>query len=115
MNSLETYNDISPQAKLDIANDILKECTWGNTTLTPQDIISLCENKEHCKIVFSKIFQSSRSMYEHLRLIKKEWIIEFINEQKISKFNEEYFTQRKDLLIYFFIDSTHKVKGLEWD
>lgn len=100
--------------KLKIAEDILRECTWGNTRLTPQNIVELCEDKIGCKIIFSKIFHNSRSMYEHLRLIKREWVIELIKNQKIGKFNEEYLKHRKDLLIFFFIDSNHKVEGLSW-
>lgn len=60
------------------------------------------------------IFQSSRMMIEHLKLIKKEWVMDFIKEQRISKFNERYFKHRKDLLIYFYIDKNHKIEELEW-
>lgn len=110
----KNYNNISYQTKLAIAKDILKECTWNNTMLMPQDVIKMAENKDDCKFIFSKIFENSRSMYEHLRLIKREWIVELIKAQRIGRFKEAYFKQRKDLLIYFFIDSNHKFKGVEW-
>lgn len=110
----DNYNNISQQQKLYIAKDILNECTWGNTRLTPNDVIKFCEDRNDCKIIFSKIFQSSRSMYEHLRLIKREWVIELINKQQVPRFNHQYFKKRKDILIKLFIDSNHKVEGLEW-
>lgn len=110
----ENYNNISYETKLAIAKDILKECTWNNTMLTPQDVIKMAEKKDSCKLIFSMIFENSRSMYEHLRLIKREWIVELIKAQRIGRFKEKYFQRRKDVLICFFIDSSHKVEGLSW-
>lgn len=100
--------------KLEIAKDILEHCYWGNTAFTPQDIINCCQDKKTAKMIFSAIFQNSRCMYEHLKLVRKEWIIEFIQEQQIPSIKCKYFKKRKDLLIAFFIDPNHKVEGLEW-
>lgn len=97
-----------------LAHSLIEQCTWNNTNLSVKDIIELCEEKQGAKIVFSMIFQNSRMMCEHLKLIKKEWIVDFIKEQKIGKFNERYFKHRKDVLIYFFVDANHKIKDLEW-
>lgn len=108
------YNNISYESKLTIAKQILKECYWNNTKYSPEDIIQKCEDKFFAKCIFSAIFQNSRNMFEALRLIKLEWVIEFIENQRIGNFRREDFTRRKDILINLFIDENHTIKGFEW-
>lgn len=105
--TLSNFNDIDDEQKLLIAKQILKECYWNNTKYTPEDIILNAQDHFLAKTLFSAIFQNSRHMFEALRLIKLEWVIEFIKNQRIGNFRKKDFTRRKDILIHLFIDRNY--------
>lgn len=107
--TLNNFNNIDDEQKLRIAKQILKECYWNNTRYTTEDIISNAQDYFLAKTLFSAIFQNSRHMFEALRLIRLEWVVEFIKNQKIANFRKEDFTRKKDILIHLFIDRNHLV------
>lgn len=92
----------SKEEKLKIAENILKTCYWGNTTMTPEYIVENIENdKELGKQLFSAIFQSSYEMYYNLGIMKEEWVKEFIidQNQRLGTYKREFLEARMDDLI----------------
>lgn len=87
--------------KLEIAGHILKHCFWGNTALTPQDIIKNIDKKDFARNMFSAIFQNSPDMLKDLSLIKREFVMEFIisQNQRLGYFKRDYLEPRIDFLI----------------
>lgn len=87
--------------KLEIANEILNTCYWGNMTFTPQEIIDYCANKETTKQIFSAIFQNSSDMFRHLSLIDNEWVKEMIisQNQRLGYHERDFLEARLDELI----------------
>ena len=92
---------MSESQKLEIANDIINTCYWGNMTFTPQEIIDYCANKETAKQIFSAIFQNSNDMFRHLSLIDDEWVKEMIisQNQRLGHFKRDFLESRLDELI----------------
>lgn len=93
--------EMTNEQKLEIANEILNTCYWGNVSFTPQDIIDCCENKSDAKLIFSAIFQNSNDMFKHLSLINTEWVKEMIisQNQRLGHFKKDFLEPRMDKLI----------------
>lgn len=100
--------------KKEIAQRILKECFWGNTNLTPSEILERINDYNFAKWIFSAIFENSKNMTLMLSIIKKEWVKEFIKARKIGRFKQDYFQERLDALICIYLDRTHQIKGRVW-
>ncbi|WP_232000194.1 hypothetical protein [Helicobacter cinaedi] len=92
------------KTQIQIAQNILNHCYWGNTNMTAEFIVENIKNKEFAKRIFSAIFQSSQAMIEDLRIIKEEWVREFIVEQnqKLGYFKRFYLEPRLDRLIQYY-------------
>ncbi|MGX2972967.1 hypothetical protein [Helicobacter sp. T3_23-1059] len=87
--------------KLEIANEIINTCYWGNMRFTPQTIIDYCANKETAEQIFSAIFQNSNNMFNHLSLIDNEWVKEMIisQNQRLGYHKRDFLETRLDELI----------------
>ncbi|HHD0454841.1 TPA: hypothetical protein ACOS3E_001583 [Campylobacter coli] len=93
---------MSEKTKLQIAEHILKNCYWGNTTMTPSFIVEHIQDKDFAKRIFSAIFQNSLTMFEDLKIIdNEEWIKEFIisQNQRLGYHKRFYYEERLDELI----------------
>lgn len=91
-----------PKTNIQIAQNILNHCYWGNTNMTAEFIANnIASDKYLAKQIFSAIFQNSQTMIEDLSIIKEEWIKEFIIEQnqKLGYFKRFYLEPRLDELI----------------
>ena len=73
--------------------------------MTAEFIVENIKNKEFAKRIFSAIFQSSQAMIGDLRIIKEEWVREFIVEQnqKLGYFKWFYLEPRLDRLIQYYM------------
>lgn len=87
--------------KLEIANEILQTCYWGNVSFSPQDIVDYCDKKETAERIFSAIFQNSNDMFKHLSLIDTEWVKEMIisQNQRLGYHKRDFLESRLDELI----------------
>lgn len=106
------------KTKLEIAENILKNCYWGNTNMTPEYIVENIKKDESLvKQIFSAIFQNSLTMIEDLKIIDDENIIKELiisQNQRLGHFKRDYYEKRIDYLIeYYKIENTGIRKKLE--
>ncbi|MFG5115480.1 hypothetical protein [Campylobacter lari] len=90
------------KTKLEIAENILKECYWGNTNMTPSFIVEHIQDKDFAKRIFSAIFQNSLTMIEDLKIFDdQEMVKEFIisQNQRLGYHKRFYYEERLDELI----------------
>lgn len=91
------------KTKLEMAENILKNCYWGNTNMTPEYIVENIKKDESLvKQIFSAIFQNSLTMIEDLKIIDDENIIKELiisQNQRLGHFKRDYYEKRIDQLI----------------
>lgn len=102
--------------KYEIANLIINKCFWGNTSYTPEYILENIDDKHLAKQIFSAVLQSSDFMARDLSIIKKEYIVEFLNELRDKDLNHKqpFLRLRLDALINTYIDPTYQLRDRKW-
>ncbi|ASM40501.1 type IV toxin-antitoxin system AbiEi family antitoxin [Campylobacter sputorum] len=102
---------------LQIANNIINTCYWGNTNYTPEYIMENINNKFFAKKIFSAILENSKSMAKDLTIINKNYVKEFIKEwqHKSINFNKERLRLRIDALFNAYIDSSYQLRDKRWN
>ena len=88
--------------EIQIAQNILNHCYWGNTNMNADFIANHIKNDKYlAKQIFSAIFQNSQTMIEDLSIINEEWVKEFIIEQnqKLGYYKRFFLEARLDELI----------------
>ncbi len=108
---------LSKKSKLIIAKHIIKDCYWGNTTLTPQKVVDKIDNRIFAKRIFNAILQSSTFMMRDLAIIDKELLKELILEKSknLGNFNKQYLKKRLDSLINLYIDGSYSTRKRVWN
>ncbi|EOL9059300.1 hypothetical protein ACSSHZ_001715 [Campylobacter jejuni] len=105
------------KTKLEIAENILKNCYWGNTNMTPEYIVENIKNKDFAQRIFSAIFQNSLTMIEDLKIIDDQNLIKELiisQNQRLGHFKRDYYEKRIDYLIeYYKIENAGIRKKLE--
>ncbi len=109
--------ELSKKTKLIIAKYILDDCYWGNTALTPQEIIEKINDYTFAKRIFNAILQSSTFMIRDLAIfddeIRKKLILE--KSKNLGSFNKQYLKRRIDSLINLYIDSSYTTRKRVWN
>ncbi len=110
-------SELSKQSKLVIAKHILKDCYWGNTALTPQEIVDKINDYTFAKRIFNAILQSSTFMMRDLAIFDKKLLKEFIldKSKNLGNFNKQYLKKRLDSLINLYIDSSYTTRKRVWN
>ncbi len=108
---------LSQNSKLLIAKHILKDCYWGNTALTPQEIVERINEEMFAKRIFNAILQSSTFMMRDLAIFDKELLKKLIldKSKNLGNFNKQYLKKRLDSLINLYIDSSYTTRKRVWN
>ena len=97
---MENFN-MTRKQRLKIAKHILDKCYWGNTTMTPQYILSHIQNKDFAQMIFSVIFENSQDMIQDLSIIDDGVVEECIifQNKRLGHFKRDFLEPRLDFLI----------------
>ncbi len=108
---------LSKKSKISIAKFILKECYWGNTNLTPQEIADNIHDPIFAKKIFNAILQNSSFMIRDLAIIDEKLLKKFIIEKSknLGNFNKIYLKRRLDSLINLYIDGSYCTRIRVWN
>ncbi|EOH2101413.1 hypothetical protein ACLQ0S_001621 [Campylobacter jejuni] len=117
-NATFTESQKMEKTKLEIAENILKNCYWGNTNMTPEYIVENIKKDESLvKQIFSAIFQNSLTMIEDLKIIDDQNLIKELiisQNKRLGHFKRDYYEKRIDYLIeYYKIENAGIRKKLE--
>ncbi len=110
-------SQLSENSKLIIAKHILKDCYWGNTSLTPQEIVDRINEPIFAKRIFNAILQNSSFMIIDLALFDKKLLKKLILEKSknLGNFNKQYLKRRLNSLINLYIDSSYSARKRVWN
>lgn len=97
---------ISKEQKLKIAEQILKTCYWGNTSMTPQYIVDNINDKEFARGIFSSVLYNSPYVCKHLQIFKLEYLQVFIKEYSMRykpAFKADFLNRRLKALMSLYV------------
>ena len=90
---------------LNIAEQILKTCYWGNVSMTPQYIIDNIDDVEFARGVFGVVLYNSPYICKHLQIFNPQHLQMFIKEYSARykpSFKAEFLNRRLKALVNLY-------------
>lgn len=94
---------------------LIKECFW-DYNFSSKDIEEILnsDNIKDKQFLFEKILLSSREMLKDLSLFNRIELCELLKKYKVSTFNREYISRRKNIAEFYFFNDPLNIDELKW-
>ncbi len=94
---------------------IKKDCFW-DYTFSDEEIAALAvsENDKEKSFLFQKILLNSTSLFNDLKIFKRDVLLDLLSNYKVPTFNHDYIFRRKNIAEVYFFDKPLLVEELKW-
>ncbi len=94
---------------------IKKDCFW-DYNFSDEEINALAssENIRERSFLFQKILLNSTSLFNDLKIFKRDVLLNLLTEYKVPEFNHDYIFRRKNIAEVYFFDKPLLVEELKW-
>ena len=94
---------------------IKKDCFW-DYNFSDEEISALAssDNTRERNFLFQKILINSTSLFNDLKIFKRDALFNLLTEYKIPQFNHDYIFRRKNIAEVYFFDKPLLVEELKW-
>lgn len=94
---------------------VAKECFW-DLSIGEDDIKEILKgsDKREKRLLFEKILANSSKLFLDMSMFDKKELSTLLDEYKISSFNFEYISKRKNMIEVFFFNKPLLINELKW-
>lgn len=94
---------------------IKKDCFW-DYSFSDEEIsaLAISDNTKEKSFLFQKILLNSTSLFNDLKIFKRDVLLELLTNYKVPTFNHDYIFRRKNIAEVYFFDKPLLVEELKW-
>ncbi|RME91421.1 MAG: hypothetical protein D6767_05225 [Candidatus Hydrogenedentota bacterium] len=110
------YRHYSKAEKLQAAEEILRDCFWGDYNLTAEQIVQIAEQGTDYdkRFLFGKIIANARNIFITLRIFSEKDLAKLLDSFMIPAFRKEFFEKRINIAKHLLLGRQVNLPQYEW-